>query len=50
MPNATTGSTLAMFADDSKCYKCIESIGDFDIIQGDLDKLLCWSLANEMNF
>ena len=50
MPNVTTGSTLAMFADNSKCYKCIESIGDFDFIQGDLDNLLCWSLANEMNF
>ena len=50
MPNVTTGSTLAMFADDSKCYKCIESIADFDIIQADLDKLLCLSLANEMNF
>ena len=22
MPTVTTGSTLAMFADDSKCYKC----------------------------
>ena len=41
MPNVTTGSTLAMFADDSKCYKCTGSIGDFDIIQGDLDNLLC---------
>ena len=50
MPNVTTGSTLAMFPDDSKCYKCIESIGDFDITQGDLDNLLYWSLANEMNF
>ena len=39
-----------MFADDSKYYKCIESIADFDIIQDDLDNLLCWSLANEMNF
>ena len=29
MPNVTTGCTLAMFADDSKCYKCIESIADF---------------------
>ena len=50
MPNVTTGSTLAMFADDSKCYKYIESIADFDIIKGDLDNLLCCSLANEMNF
>ena len=50
MPNVTTRTTLAMFADDSKCYECIESIGDFDIIQGDLHDLLCWSLANEMNF
>ena len=41
MPNVTTGSTLAMFADDSKCYKSIESIADFDIIQADLDNHLC---------
>ena len=47
MPTVTTGSTLAMFADDSKCYKCQSQT---DIIQGDLDNLLCWSLANEMNF
>lgn len=50
MPNVTTGSTLAMFADDSKCYKCIESIADFDITHSDLDNLPCWSLAKEMNF
>ena len=50
MPNVTTGSTLVVFADDSKRYKCNDSIADFDIIQGDLDNLLCWSLANEMNF
>ena len=49
MPNVTTVSTL-IFADDSKYYKGIESIRDFDIIQGDLDNLLCWSLANETNF
>ena len=39
-----------MFADDSKCYKYIESIADFDIIHSDLDNLPCWSLAKEMNF
>ena len=50
MPNFTTGTTLAMFADDSKCYKCNESPDDFDTIQTDLNHLQRWSLANEMTF
>ena len=50
MPNVTTGTTLAMFADDSKCYKCNESPDDFDTIQADLKHLQRWSLANEMTF
>ena len=48
MPNFTT--TLAMFVDDSKCYKCNESPDDFDTIQTDLNHLQRWSLANEMTF
>ena len=39
MPNFVTGTTLAMFADDSKCYKCNESPDDFDTIQTDLNHL-----------
>lgn len=50
MPNFTTGTTLAMFADDSKCYKCNESPDDFDTIQTYLNHLQRWSLANEMTF
>lgn len=45
----STGTTLAMFADDSKCYKCIESI-QFDIIQNDLNNLFRWSVIKEMGF
>ena len=48
MPNFTIETTLAMFADDSKCYKCNESPDDFDTIQTDLNHLQRWSLANEM--
>ena len=50
MPNFTIETTLAMFADDSKCYKCNESPDDFDTIQTDLNHLQRWSLANEMTF
>ena len=50
MPACISGSTLAMFADDSKCYKCIVSPSDFDTIQADLNQLQLWSHANDMFF
>lgn len=50
MPRVTTGAKLAMYADDCKCSKSIESISDFQTIQEDLNSLLVWSTVNEMTF
>lgn len=50
MPNAVSSAKIAMFVDDSKCYKIIEQESDFVNLQQDLDALLDWSLRNEMHF
>ena len=43
-------STLAMFADDSKCLKVIKSLSDCDALQDDLHLLCMWSRVNELQF
>ena len=50
MPNVVSSARIAMFADDSKCYKIIEQASDFVNLQQDLDALLDWSLSNEIYF
>ena len=45
-----SSARIAMFADDSKCYKIIEQESDFVNLQQDLHTLLHWSLRNEMYF
>ena len=40
MPNIVSCARIAMFADDSKCYKIIEQESDFVNLQQDLDALL----------
>ena len=37
MPNVVSSARIAMFADDSKCYKIIEQESDFIQLQQDLD-------------
>ena len=39
MPNVVTSATLAMFADDSKCYKVTNHHSDYLHLQQDLDAL-----------
>ena len=36
-------SSLKMFADDTKAYKCISSLADCQVLQKDLDSLAKWS-------
>ena len=50
MPNVINGGTLAMFADDSKCYRIINNNPDFSKLQQDLFSLTTWSLSNELYF
>ena len=50
MPNAVSSARIAMFADDSKCYKIIGQESDIVNLQQDLDALFAWSLCNEMHF
>jgi hypothetical protein len=39
-----------MFADDSKCYKCITSEADCAALQEDLSALSDWAKLNELEF
>ena len=50
MPNVVTSATLAMFADNSKCYKVTNHYPDYLHLQQDLDTLSNWSLRNELFF
>ena len=43
-------ATLAMFVDDSKCYKVTNHHSDYLHLQQDLDALSNWSLRNELFF
>ena len=50
MPRVVKNASLAMFADDSKCYKVIYQESDFVNLQRDLDALSTWSVSNELFF
>ena len=50
MPNVINSATLAMFADDSRCYRIINNDADFSKLQQDLVSLTTWSLSNELYF
>ena len=50
IPNAVSSARIAMFADDSKCYKIMEQASDFLNLQQDLDALLDWFLRNDIYF
>ena len=50
MPWVAENASLAMFADDSKCYKVNYQESDFVSLQRDLDALSTWSVSNELFF
>ena len=50
MPDEVKNSHIAMFADDSKCYKCITSETDCAVLQEDLNALSVWANLNELEF
>ena len=43
-------STMALFADDAKCYRTIRSVNDCAQLQTDIDNLVEWSDAWKMAF
>ena len=43
-------STLALFADDAKCFRTIRSTSDCVLFQGDIDNLVEWSDVWKMAF
>ena len=50
MPRVVENAKLAMFADDSKCFKVIYQESDFVNLQRDLDALFTWSVILVMSF
>ena len=50
MPRVAQNASLAMFADDSKCYKVINQEFDIVNLQRDLYALSTWSVSNELFF
>ena len=50
LPEVTHHTTIPLFADDSKCYRSIQSQSDRDLIQHNLDRMSVWSLCSEVKF
>lgn len=50
MPKCVLSSQVALFADDSKCYKTIRDISDCISLQDDLNQLHSWSVKWGMLF
>ncbi|KAL5265109.1 hypothetical protein ACHWQZ_G006000 [Mnemiopsis leidyi] len=44
------GTGLALYADDTKIWRSIQSDLDHDILQSDISKLNNWALENKMKF
>ena len=44
------GSTIALYADDCKCSRIIDTVGDLDFFQQDRHNLHQWSVRNFMSF
>jgi hypothetical protein len=50
LPEVTKNSSVALFADDSKCYRAIQSPADRDLLQTDLDSMHNWSISWQLKF
>ena len=50
MPRVVRSSSIAMFADDTKCFKTIMFAADTELLQSDVDSLSEWSTINELDF
>ena len=43
-------TNIALYADDTKLWRCIRNDSDIGILQNDIDNLHNWSINNKMNF
>lgn len=50
MPSVVQNAALALFADDSKCYKQISNMSDCKLLQNDIDALFQWSNNWDLHF
>ena len=50
LPDSVSFSNIAMFADDTKCFKSIKTTCDASRFQQDLDSLSVWASINELTF
>ena len=46
----SNGSSIALYADDTKIWRKIKCFNDHFVLQNDIEKLLRWSLENKMRF
>ena len=42
LPQATSSSSIAMYADDTKCYRTVRTLQDAQYLQNDLDGVNEW--------
>ena len=50
LPDAVQNSSVACFADDTKIFRCVNSISDAALLQNDLTKLNSWSTSSGLAF
>ena len=50
MPDKLKHSTMALFADDSKCYRRIIKVKNCQELQDDINHILRWSVEWGMSF
>ena len=50
LPSVDKNTKVALFADDAKCFLNIDSLGDCQLLQNDLNALVDWSSTWELNF
>ena len=50
LPDVAINSKVALFADDSKCFRAIHSPADNDLLQFDLDSMCSWSVYWSLKF
>ena len=50
MPSSAHNSTMALFADDSKCFRSINSISDCQLLQTDINSLFDWGMKWDLHY
>ena len=50
LPDAVENSKVACFADDTKIFRCVDSISDAALLQSDLSNLENWSTSSGLVF